>query len=163
MNVNTLKPARLLFAMSSALLVVGAHSAHAELTTTSGAVCRAFNAGQVGDILYTSSGATNFNSGAARSIICDIPRGSTEQSLYFAAGDNTSGASTSVTFQTFDCSGGFLGSASTSSSAAHYLLSKNFSGINPPFCAIANVLVSLPANLKGVFRGVEAECGSSPC
>jgi hypothetical protein len=139
-----------------AILLVSGGMSNATPLSVSGTICTNFNAGQAQDLDYFTSGVRTISANPT-TVVCALPRQpvpSGFNSLSFTfSGSNATGSTTSGSLNSFNQSGGFLGSASFSSGALSYLISVTLPIAQLPTLGFTSVLVSLPGNAGGVYRG----------
>jgi hypothetical protein len=145
----------LLFVTSALVLLVGTR-ANAVQINTSGTICQAFNAGQVADIDYLSTGVRNLNI-SPRAVVCSIQRqapGTAVNTTFTVAGVNPSGALTAGTVYAYGPDGSIRGSQSFSSTAAFYSIPLTFPAAQMTFFTLNSAVITLPGTSSSVFTGV---------
>jgi hypothetical protein len=156
--VNTL-PIRLLVLAAGVVLASGAVApASAAYLNVNAAECQSTFPPQ-DNLIHSDFGvSTPATWQFTLAIACALPRSPLTPSAtvgqFFVDGDNRNGASTSCTIVSSDYTGVFLGSASFTTSDAHYDQLLSLPATQLTFWAYANMNCQLPPNGNGTLRGV---------
>lgn len=132
-------------------------SANPRITTTA-SLCQAKTGSQAGDIdMVGTGGVWNKNTGSTRDVLCSVPRtpldaGSTRANLY-VDGNNTGGASTTITLLSYSWEGLPLGSSTVTTNVATYDEFLTLPAAQANEFAYFHLLVKLPTNKRGTLRG----------
>ncbi len=126
----------------------------------SGVACRNFNAGEVTDIDYLTSGVRNISS-ASRSVICPVdfvPTSDGSITVYVDGRNSNTTVSTSCTLNSYDWNNTYLGSVSDTKTGVSgaWEMALVLPAGQASVWSYLTVLCSLPASSAGTITGITA-------
>lgn len=152
--------------MRSALklsLIVGITSlglsinAHAVNANHSGTICKNYNASQVTDIDYLTSGTRNLNA-SPRAVICPLVRApnSTSNVAVYVDGFHSGTQTTTCTLYSYDYNGTYKGSNSfTQTSSGSWDRYLSLPAGQGPYWGTASVLCTIPGSAHGIIYDID--------
>ena len=123
----------------------------------SGTICKNYNAGDVGDIDYVTSGTRNLNANP-RFVICPLVRSPTTDSSIaaYVDGNHFGVQTTSCTLYSYNYTGAFLGSTSfTRNQSGAWDQFVSLPAPQAPFYGSLAVLCTIPGSANGVLLDVD--------
>jgi hypothetical protein len=129
-------------------------NAYAVNANHSGTICKNYNAGQVMDIDYLTSGTRNLNVNS-RYIICPIVRSPTSNNrlAVYVDGIHYGTRTTTCTLYSYDYTGAFQGSQSfTFTGSGNF---DRYLSVPSTYWAAGSVLCNIPGSATGVLRDID--------
>ncbi len=127
----------------------------------SGVACRNYNAGQVTDIDYVTSGVRNINSSGARSVICPVdfvPTADGSITVYVDGRNSNTSVSTTCTLTSYNWNNTFLGSVSATKTnvSGAWEMTLTLPAAQASIWSYLTVLCTLPASSAATITGITA-------